>query len=396
MKKEYIVSFNGVWYHFYNKPSIGFCVSEKKDIRFINEKILLKDAYCDFSVSTNDKGIYVVCQDIFGSIVFFMFDGRNWNSKIILEAKDKKPEYKNLTLIPMGEFINLFFVISSKGEKILVHQILNGKTSLPNVIDKVSDSNFSVCPHKTSNMTLLYKNESNEYGTKTYKWSKKAFSEFIPLDCGCTLDKPVSFIDDNDCLNIAAYVTFDKFTNIIYIKNDLYSGEINLAAIHLIIGSPDGLCINTENKCLNVSWCEDGLVMSSSFENNKWTKPKKFLKGASCENTLYIISEGSKIFSSFGYKKDEKILLYDSVKTIQNSPVKSFSKDLEKRSDYVKTSIYAKDLAAIRKLLSSQNDIINELSKKISVLEGTDNSDTILENPDDLDRFTASNIAKES
>ncbi len=393
MKKEHIVSFNGIWYHFYKKTT-ELCVSKKADIRFTAEKILLNEAFNDFSVTSNDKGIYVVCQDTKGSIVFFMFDGENWNNKVVLESKNKIPEYKNLTLISIGEFINLFYVISSKGDKILVHQVLNDGTALPKVVDCVSNSDFSVCKHQTTDLTILYKNTENKYGIKIYKWSKKAFSEFVPLDCGCSLDDAVLFIDKNDVINVAAYATFDKFTNILYIKKDFYNDEINLAAIHLISGSSDGLCINLEDNCLNVSWCENGLVMSSSLENNKWSNPKKYLKGLGCENTLYIITDGEKRFSSFGYKKDDRVYLYNSNQTIQNLPIRATKKETAKNSEYVKTSIYAKDLAAIRKLLSNQNDIISEIIKKLSALERTDNSSLILENPDDLDKIVSRNIAE--
>lgn len=393
MKKEYIVSFNGIWYHFYIRTSIGFCVSEKADFRFLNEKILLKDAFYDFSVSSNEKGIYVVCQDNNGSIVFFMYDGKIWNSKIILESKDKKARFKNLTLTSIGEFINLFYVVNSKDDNVLVHQILNDGNALPKAIDYVSEIDFSVCKHKTTDITVFYKNADNIYGTKTFKWSKKAFEDFESLECGCDLQKAVSFIDGNDNLNIAAFATFDKFTNILYIEKNYFKDEIKIAAIHLVSGNSENLCLSNENGKLTISWCENGLVMSSVYERDKWTVPKKFLRGSGNENILYFIKDGEKSFSSFGYKQNEQIYLYGLNQAVQNPPEKSLKNTTPKHSEFVKTSIYSKDLAAIRKLLSNQQELILELTKKISVLERTDISNSIIENPDDLDKITVKNLA---
>ena len=65
-------------------------------------------------------------------------------------------------------------------------------------------------------------------------------------------------------------------------------------------------------------------------------------------------------------------------------------------SEYVKRSVYSADMAAVRKLLASQNDIIVEMLKKITALEqAVHGKETIAEDMGSFDRLAAENLKRE-
>ena len=84
MKTEYIIAYKNNWYHFFIKPNLGFCTSKKTGALFVRNEVLLANPFEDFCVTKTDKYIHAVCQDSFGSIIYFIFDGNVWKSKTIL------------------------------------------------------------------------------------------------------------------------------------------------------------------------------------------------------------------------------------------------------------------------------------------------------------------------
>ena len=424
MKQEYILAFEKNWYHFCLSPEQGLCVNKKQGARFYFAHSLLKNATADFCVARAEKSIHAVCQDKEGSIWHFVFDGTKWHSRVLLESREKTAKDKHLTLITNGEFVHLFYTISVKEQTMLIHHLLGEGATEPQATDYTKESFFSACGHKNGDVTLLYKNADGVLGTRCYRWSKKAFEPFVPLDCGCDLNDAVLLADEDDTLKICAYATFDKFVNILFVKKDVYKNECTLAALHLVSGISEGLTLSKIEGILRISWRENGLVMTTkSVEDNKWSAPKKYIRSTSCENVLYHIESETEDFSTYGYMQDAKITLYNSHDILDLPPRSdaitkdakdpfgkspSFKNNLfePKPPEFVKRSVYLTDMAAVRKLLAGQNDVVVEMLKKISALEEamrekeallnqlTKNisPESLVENPDQIDRLAAENL----
>ena len=54
----------------------------------------------------------------------------------------------------------------------MVHQLLGDAAGQPKVVDYIQGTDFSVCSHQTSDLTLLYRNGEEVYGTKKFRWSR--------------------------------------------------------------------------------------------------------------------------------------------------------------------------------------------------------------------------------
>lgn len=444
MKQEHIVAFGGTWYHFYVDSAQGFRVGKKQGARFYSSECLLKDAFYDFSVVSAEKTLHAVCQDARGTIWYFLFDGSKWHSRPLLESRDKSAEYKNLTLVANSDFINLFYAISAKEQTMLVHQLLGRGAKEPMVADYITGTEFSVCSHTNGDCTVLYHNADNVLGTKRLRWSKKAFEAFVPLDCGCDLTGAALVSDENDHLNIAAYATFDKFVNILFLNKNTDTGDCTLSAVHLVSGTSEGLALSRSDTEFRISWCENGLVMASfRSEQNRWSAPKKYIRGTTCENVLYHIENGTERFSTYGYFQDGRIMLYITRDLLDHPPKATVSpapravntsalgtssagaegaSAKEKRApqtnpfpeskpaEFVKRSVYLTDMAAVRKLLAGQNDVVVEMLKKITALEraireredppiSTDkgiSAEELTEDPNAIDRLAAENAQEDS
>lgn len=409
MKTEHIIAFSGSWYHFFIKPSQGFCVSKKNGPRFEFCECLLNDAFDDFSVAATEECLYAVCQDNQGAIVYFIFDGNSWRHERILETRDKKAEFKNLTLKAIGKFVNLFYVIRSKEDSILVHQLLGNPVGQPKVADYISGYEFSVCGHQTSDLTILYRNRDDIYGTRRFRWSKKDFEGFLPLECGCNLEHAVIIADANDDLCIAGYAAFDKFVNILFLKKEETSDTYVISAVHLVSGESEGLALSAYGGKLSISWCENGLVMTSACsEKNKWSAPKKYIRGTTQENVLFYIDTEIESFATYGCRQDGRIMLYITRDILEHPPKEKpvprktptagkTDKNIGVSREYVPRGVYSADMAAVRKLLASQNDIIVEMLKKITALERLAfQENKIAETPDQIDRLAAENMRNEN
>ena len=156
---------------------------------------------------------------------------------------------------------------------------------------------------------------------------------------------------------------------------------------------------------LSISWCENGLVMTASMtENNKWSTPKKYIKGTMQENVRYNIQSETECFATYGYQQDGRIMLYITRNILEHPPKEQNEEPQKKQPTpidtnsgaFVPRSVYAADMAALRKLLASQNDIIVEMLKKITALERTAfPSESIAEDDGQLDRLAAENARTE-
>lgn len=385
MQKEHIISFNGTWYHIFFNYSRGLCVSKKINAKFTPPECILPNAFEDFCAAATNDALHVICQDEYGTILHFTFDGESWKSNHILNSRGKTPEFKNLTLKLVGNFINLFYVVHSKDDYVLVHQLLGEATSEPKAADYVADTDFFVCSHDNGDLSLLYKNSNKIYGIKQFRWSKKDFEVFCPLSCTCNLEHAVLSLDADENFQIAAYAVFDKLVNILFLNVNKISNKCAVSAIHLVSGKSEGLVISNFNDKLSVSWCENGLVMTADMYEGKWNTPKKYIRGTA-QNILYSIQADTESFFTYGYRQDEKITLYLMNNILEHLPAKrnkqhaatreqvipkiqNYHRSHIQAQEYVRHSVYAADITATRKLLKSQNDIIVEMLKKITALE---------------------------
>ncbi|MBR4890637.1 MAG: hypothetical protein IKU15_05050 [Clostridia bacterium] len=402
MKKEHIVFFKSETFRFYIKENIGLCVDIKDGIKFVFSECILKDATSDFDVAANENEIHIVCQSDKGAIFHLCYDGKSFKNICILESREKVYEFKNITLLMSKNHICLIYVIHTKDGYILVSQFLNDQKNAPRAIDYIDSSTFSACSDSLGNIVILYRNADVVLGTKKLCASKADFESFVPLDCGCELKNPVIISEEDDVFQIAGYATFDKFTNVLFLSKDIARNQCSISAVHLVSGDSLGLCLSKHEDTLYISWCENGLVMSANMTENKWSSPKKYIKGNDCENILYKIHSAAEVFNAYGFSRDSRIYLYhpydilDFKDRIKKQPSVSPEDKDNKPSEYVLKSTYKRDLASLKKLLSGQNDIIMELFKKIAVLERTASDyNEIVEDIDKLDNLAMENAKKD-
>lgn len=393
MKTEPILFFDGNWYHIYLDAVQGLCINKKTDFKFSQFARLLPNAYHDFSAVATETKLHIVCQDQEGAIIYFTYDGKQWNTQRMLESKRKTPEQKNITLKSIGEFVNLFYAIHTKDAYLLVHQLLGETIGQPKIIDEITGTEFSVCNHQTSDLTVFYQNSENLCGTRKFRWSKKDFEEFCPLECSCVLEHAVILADKHDNLQIAAYATFEKFVNILFLTKHAQTGELNIAAIHLVSGIADGLALSEINGMPTISWCENGLVMSTTrSEDNKWPAPKKLICSATQETVCFEIQAKTESLISYGFMQENRQSFYlhrtRAEQLLQEHKKAQAPMKSAPSADYVKQSVYAADMDAVHALLEKQNEIIRKILKKITVPERTVcHTDEIVEDAEILDQL---------
>ncbi len=394
MKTEPILFFDGNWYHIYLDAVQGLCISKKTDFKFSRFARLMPNAYDDFSAVATETKLHIVCQDHEGAIIYFTYDGQQWNTQRILESKRKTPERKNITLKLIGNFVNLFYAIHTKDAYLLVHQLLGETIGQPKIVDEMIGTEFSVCNHQTSDLTVFYQNSDNLCGTRKFRWSKKDFEEFCPLECSCVLEHAVILADKHDNLQIAAYATFEKFVNILFLTKHAQTGEMNIAAIHLVSGIADGLALSEIDGMPTISWCENGLVMSTTLsEDDRWPAPKKLIRSATQETVCYQIQAKKEHLISYGFMQENRQLFY-----LHRTKVEQLLQEHKKAparaqsalsaADYVTHSVYTADMAKVHALLEKQNEIIRKILKKITVPERTVcHTDEIVEDTQALDQL---------
>lgn len=398
MKQQHLIAFNGVWYHFYRNDR-GLWVNRKENGRFRVWEHLAADAEDDFSVTATEKHLHCVCRSK-DALWYFLFDGNAWHKRKISEG-EKSQTCHGLTLLAKGNFVNLLYVVQEEKENFLVHQLLGDGTAKPIVADNICGTEFCVSPHGSGDFTLLYRNTENICGTKRFRWSQKAFDSFIPLDCGCDLQNPVLLAGETE-LYIAAYAVFDQFVNILFLKKSIDTGDCKLSAVHLVSGESEGLCLSGFGEHPTVSWCENGLVMSSHMDRDgHWTSPKKYVRGMERENIIYAVETERERFTAYGYPQGGSIMLYAARDFLEYPPelsrnrgqnkskAKTASDGTSQESMFVKRSIYTADMASLRKVLAGQNDMILEILKKIARLERplTPSAEELAEDPDAIDQF---------
>ena len=138
--KEYLILFEGVWLRFFLNPRLGLCVSRMENSKFSKSETLLLNAKSDFAAVLVQNAVHIVCQNEKGGIIHLIYDGKTLKKSVLLESRENRPYTKYFTLIPIGAFINLFYVIKHEGKEMLIHKILSENILSPEVVDYVEPS----------------------------------------------------------------------------------------------------------------------------------------------------------------------------------------------------------------------------------------------------------------
>ncbi len=390
--KEYIIYFNNSWMRFFINR-FGLCVSKMDNSRFRNFEILVPDAKCDFSAARGGNFLHLVCQAQDGSILYLTYDGRLWEKTVLLKDKKATPYNKYFCLIPIGNFMNLFYVINSGGKDMLIHQILDGSSLPPEVVDYINPVGirYFACPDISTDIILCYQNIKSVCGTKIYRWSHKSFLQFMPVLKDFRSFPPFCKVTENGMQMCAPEKKQDgTFSLIFYFKND--AGEIQKTEIDdNCSDSADPIIFPYNNKTF-IQWQDKGSIISSSSNDGiNFTKPVKYVKNSSYPSTVYCIDNGSETFSCYGYGTENTIFFYsahdildtmtpkntDNIKIIQKGQEISdfalragFKKSGGWEDDpYVTQKELKEEISVLVKQIDGYNKILDELNKKIEKAE---------------------------
>ncbi len=311
--KEAFVRCQGLWWHFFLKPLYGLCFQKKEQGRFSPFEVLLPEACEDFCVLAEDDVIHLICQEESGNILYLSYDDGDWHKTILLESKSPSPYPKHFSLIPVGNFLNLFYILAYKERHMLIHQILTGESRPPAVIDHIKNSTPPYLLTKTgTDIHIYYESEAGISGHRTYRWSRKELSQFVPLCPEKNFLLRGLLPDDGGRMRYAALQNFNKIHNLIYFEKTAQGAFTEPVTLYLDV-SPDCTPIFCEEKeKLYLLWLEKGSVMSAySVDDGKhWSKPVRYMKGAATKPRLYHISRDNSCHQAYGYEKEGEAIFY--------------------------------------------------------------------------------------
>ena len=324
--EEHFVYCQSIWWHFWIKPLYGLCFRKKEQGRFYGFEVLLPDACEDFYVLVKEDCIHLVCQDRSGNILYLFYGETGWQKATLLESKSAVPYPKHFSLVPMGNFLNLFYVIAYQERHMLVHQILTDENRPPSVIDYIRPATPAyLCCTRGSDITVLYENEASISGSRVFRWSKKVFSQFMPTHPQCTGLVRDVLSEPGNMTRYAAIERREGFLNLIYFEKN---GDTDFTEpVTVALDLPPDACpvFCRENEKLYLIWQEGGTVMSSHSidEGKKWSKPIRYMKGSGTAPIRYIIHDGSTYRKNYGYEKDGNPVFYVGKSLADPAPASS-------------------------------------------------------------------------
>ncbi len=326
--QEYLVHCQGTWWHFFMKAHYGLCFRKKESGRFSGFEVLYPEGCLDFAAAKIGESIHLVCQNQSGGLVYLSFTDEVWHKTLLLESKSNAPYPKHFSLVPVGKFLNLFYVIAYQDKYMLVHQIPGLSERPPVVVDRLlmETPPFVAVNHKGSDISVCYKNESGVSGCRVYRWSAKTFGQFVPVNpaLGCTVKNLM--IETGDRVRYAALKPLDGVMNLVCFQKDA-DGRYK-EAVTVNLDCPEAVPVfGQDGERLYLSWYESGSIMSSYSTDGgeKWSKPMRYMKGSSVNPVLYGIWDEDGFRQAYGYEKDQEIVLYadeglsDKTKTRRNS-----------------------------------------------------------------------------
>ncbi len=312
--QEYLIRCQGHWWHFFMKPFYGLCFRKRENGRFLNFEVLLPEACEDFCAAGVGDGIHIVCQDKSGSILYLTQEKEVWHKTTLLESKSSVPYPKYFSLVPMGGFLNLFYVIAYQEKHMLVHQILSAPDKPPTVVDRITLQSppFLSVAHTGTDITVLYENESGISGQRLYRWSRKEFGRFVPVHPAAGPSVRGALVEPGDRVRYAALQTVDSVSNLVYFEKTEQGQDTPPVTVYLDCPKDAVPVFCHDGGRLYLSWRENGGVMSSYSvdDGGKWSKPVRYMKGASVSPVLYGIWEGGAFRQAYGYEQDRDIMLY--------------------------------------------------------------------------------------
>ncbi|MBQ9914652.1 MAG: hypothetical protein IJO50_00765, partial [Clostridia bacterium] len=311
--EEYFVYCQNVWWHFWIKPLYGLCFRKKEQGRFAGLEVLLPEACEDFMVLSSDDCIHVICQDRAGNILYLFHNGNSWHKATLLENKSSAPYPKHFRLLPIGKFLNLFYVIRYQERHMLVHQIPTDEQRPPTVIDYIRPASVPFLCHLTgTDITVTYQNEAGSCGSRLFPWSQKVFTPFRPIPLDNLSHVTDLLIEQGACTRYAAFQKLGGITNLVYFEKNIHDTFSEPVTVSL--DCPQDACpvLCRDQKKLYLVWQEGGTVMSAHSEDDgiKWSKPIRYMKGSGAIPTCYIIEDGTGFKKNYGYEKDGNPVFY--------------------------------------------------------------------------------------
>ena len=312
--QEYLVKCQDKWWHFFIKPFYGLCYRKRESGRFLNFEVLLADACEDFCAVSMGKSIHIVCQDKAGSIIYLSLDDSGWQHSVLLESKSPVPYPKHFLLIPVGNFLNLFYVITYQEKQMLVHQILGVKDRPPTVVDRVACGMpaFLAKPHAGTDISVFYKNESGVSGCRVFRWSRKEFGRFMPIHPELHSEVCAVFMEKGERIRYAASQKVETIHNLIYFEKT-EEGDFNTPVTVNLDCPEDAMPVFWQDgERLYLLWRESGSVMSSHSTDDGagWSKPVRYMKGTSVAPVLYTLFENGRSSLLYGFEKERDIVFY--------------------------------------------------------------------------------------
>ncbi|NLY43698.1 MAG: hypothetical protein GX066_06980 [Clostridiaceae bacterium] len=281
---------NQQWHFFYH-PNSGICYKKKSGSGWSDYEILFKAGLGDFDVLVDPKdNIHLVCQDKPGSIIYLMYNGQQWHKYILLQSKSSHTYPKYFKILFINGWINLLYIIRYKEKNMLVHQVLDNNNVEPSVLDYVETSAcpFSASIDEQNNIHVYYKRSESpdKPGYRIYVWSKKSWSEYIPLDLGTgDASIPHVIIDYAGNIHMVYLSKLEKTYNIMYkrrpvnnFKSAPWDKEICVQSDVFEDSFP---IIMTTDKRLWILWKFDLRVLSIFSDDGglTWSNPSQFLTG---------------------------------------------------------------------------------------------------------------------
>ena len=312
--REYIVLHQEKWWHFFIKPFYGLCLRKKEGARFLPFEVLLPTACEDFCAIEAGNRIHLVCQEENGSILYLTQEEDTWHKVVLFENKSGTAYKKYFSMVAVGNFINLFYVITYQEKHMLVHQILTGEDRPPTVVDRVQRESlpYSVTMHTGTDITILYENESGKGGERLYRWSQKAFSRFMPVYPSAKC-QPCCFLPEKDgTVRYAGFQKVEGIYNLVYFEKQTDMAYSEPTVVYLDCRQDAEPIFCRDNRKLYLVWQEGGSIMSSYLmhEEGKWSKPIRYMQPSGTKVIQYGICQNGTLRYVYGYEKGQDIVLY--------------------------------------------------------------------------------------
>ncbi|MBE7040675.1 MAG: hypothetical protein E7400_01770 [Ruminococcaceae bacterium] len=312
--QEYLVKCRGKWWHFFMKPLYGLCYRRREGGRFLNFEVLLLDACEDFCATCMGDSIHIVCQDKNGSILYLNGAEGEWKRTVLLANKSSVPYPKHFSLVPVGNFLNLFYVIAYQEKQMLVHQILGVQDKPPTVVDRIAPGMplFLAEPAVGTDIAVIYRNEAGNSGCRTFRWSKKEFGRFVPVNPSLGGQVCATLLENYGRTRYCALQKVESVRNLVYFEKTEDETFTSAVTVNLDCPKDSAPVFYREGEKLYLAWREAGNVMSSysTDDGAKWSKPVKYMKGAQVVPVLYTLCEDGRSRRLYGFEKDREIVFY--------------------------------------------------------------------------------------